>query len=213
MRIDIISDAVCPWCWVGKRRLEKALAQRPDLTLEITWRPYQLNPELPPEGRDRRQLMREKFGDGDRAKQVFQAIKQAGEAEDIPFDFDVIERSPNTLAAHRLIRWAAGAGVQDCVVEGLFAAYFAMGRDIGDTEVLMDVATGCGMDGALVGELLDDERDREMVIEEIDIARRMGVTGVPFFVFDGKYAVSGAQDPAVFLQVIDRALAEVGAAG
>ena len=213
MRIDIISDAVCPWCWDGKRRLEKALAQRPDLTPEITWRPYQLNPELPPEGRDRRQLMREKFGDGDRAQQVFEAIKQAGEAEDIPFDFNVIERSPNTLAAHRLIRWAAGAGVQDCVVEGLFAAYFAMGRDIGDTEVLMDVARGCGMDGALVGELLDDERDREMVIEEIDIARRMGVTGVPFFVFDGKYAVSGAQDPAVFLQVIDRALAEVGAAG
>ena len=213
MRIDIVSDAVCPWCWVGKRRLEKALAQRPDLEPEITWRPYQLNPELPPEGRDRRQLMREKFGGGDRARQVFDAIRQAGEAEDIPFDFDAIERSPNTLSAHRLIRWAAGAGVQDCVVEGLFAAYFAMGRDIGDTEVLIDVARACGMDGALVGQLLDDDRDRDRVVEEIDIARRMGVTGVPFFVFDGKYALSGAQDPAVLLQVIERALAEVGAAG
>jgi len=154
MQIDIVSDTVCPWCFIGKRRLERALAMRPDVPVEIFWRPYRLDPTVPREGVDRRAYMKAKFGDSPRSAAMGEAIRSEGAGEGIDFAFDKIAKTPNTLDSHRLIRWAAGAGVQDAVVERLFKAYFIEGRDIGDAQVLTDVAGEAGMDTALVSELL-----------------------------------------------------------
>jgi predicted DsbA family dithiol-disulfide isomerase len=165
MRIDIISDTVCPWCYVGKRKLERALElfleQNPKVPVEIEWRPFQLDPTTPKEGVDRREHIKRKFGEGPQIKAVGERIAQMGAEEGIAFAFDKIERSPNTLDSHRLIHWSGGAGCQDTVVTALFKAYFEEGRDIGDRQVLVDVAQKAGMDGDLVKELLERDADLE----------------------------------------------------
>lgn len=202
--IDIVSDAVCPWCYIGKRNLEAALADLPELDVEVRWRPYQLDATIPPEGVDRQAYLQRKFGA--RVGEIYGRVKDAGAAAGIPFAFEDIGRSPNTLDAHRLIRWAASAGAQDAVVERLFRDFFIEGKDIGDRNVLIAAAQACGMDGAIVADLLAGDSDKESVREEIASAQNIGVTGVPFFILDGKFALPGAQPPDVLKRAIGKAL-------
>ena len=197
LQLDVVSDVMCPWCYIGKRRLETAIAET-DLALDIRWRPFQLDPTLPPGGKDRKLYLAEKFGSIERARELYENIRQAGEAENIPFAFNNIEVSPNTLDAHRLIRWAGGvdAATQDRVVEALFEAYFINGKHIGDHDTLVRIAKKARMDANLVAELLAGDADRDLVTSEIAQAQAMGVTGVPTFIVANKYALVGAQPAA-----------------
>lgn len=208
MQIDIISDTICPWCFVGKRRLEKAMAQRPALEFEITWRPFQLNPEMPESGMDRETYVTTKFGGNEQARQFYKVIGEAGEAEDINFVFGEGARVPNTIDSHRLIRWAGSAGVQDAVVEALFQKYFQESADIGEHEVLIAIAEGAGMDKDLVAGLLERGDDKKLVADEDLSARKMGISGVPCFIIGQKYSVMGANEPAAFHSVFDQLLDE-----
>lgn len=203
MQIDIVSDTVCPWCFIGKRRLEKALALRPEIAFDIRWRAFRLDPTIPPEGMDRKEYMRAKFGDNPNRQAMQDALKQAGEAEDIKFAFDHIARSPNTLDSHRLIRWSATAGVQNEIVERLFEAYFEDGRDIGNQDVLVEIASDAGMDSATVADLLENGADSTLIENEDALAHRLGISGVPTFIFQNKYMISGAYDPEQLVKVID----------
>jgi len=209
LQVDVVSDVMCPWCYIGKRRLEKAV-EMADVALDLRWRPFQLDPTLPAEGKPREAYLAEKFGSPERAGELYANIKAAGEAEDIPFAFDRIQVSPNTLDAHRLIRWAANAGpdVQGRAVEALFRAYFVEGRNIGDPSVLTAVAEGAGMDAALVAELLVGDADRDLVRQEVELAQQMGVTGVPTFIIANRYAVIGAQAPRQLAQAFQLAAAQ-----
>jgi predicted DsbA family dithiol-disulfide isomerase len=213
MQIDIVSDTVCPWCFIGKRRLERALALRPDMEFDIRWRAYRLDPAIPPEGVDRKQYMQAKFGNNPNRQAMQDALKQAGDGENIAFAFDKIARSPNTLDSHRLIRWSASAGVQNEVVERLFETYFEEGRDIGNADVLTEIASDAGMDSATVADLLEQGADREIIENEDAMAHRLGITGVPTFIFQNKYLVSGAVDPEALLEIIDKVSALIAEAG
>lgn len=216
VRIDIVSDVMCPWCYIGKRRLEQALDTLENEHVEIRWRPYQLDPTLPPEGRDRKEYLEKKFGGPEQAKEIYQRIEAAGHEENLDFNFAGIEVSPNTIDAHRVIRWAINEGeaVQGKLVERLFELYFIEGANIGDHDVLADAAREAGMDGAVVAALLATDRDKDEVQEEIAVAQRMGVTGVPCFILNNKYAVVGAQDPAHLAEAIRQTAQEAaGAAG
>jgi predicted DsbA family dithiol-disulfide isomerase len=205
MQIDVISDTVCPWCFIGKRRLQRAMDARPSIDFDVKWRPYQLDATVPREGMDRQVYMRMKFGDDPmKIVEMHKLIAAEGEKEGIAFDFAAITRRPNTLDSHRLIRWAEAAGVQDEVVERLFIAYFENGEDIGDVRVLADIADICGMDGVEVAQMLESDTDLNLVMREDQIAREMGVTGVPAMIFGNKLAVSGAREPEVLASVIDR---------
>ncbi len=213
MLIEIFSDTICPWCYIGKRKLEAALASYPPFReqqepVEILWRPFQLNPDMPPEGMDRQSYLSGKFGSELRARQIYDNIRQASEQAGLKLDFDRIKRTPSTLDSHRLIRWARSPGVQDDVVEALFEGYFIKGLDIGDHDVLCAIARQCGMDGDLVRELLERGDDRDQIRAEDTQARRLGINGVPCFIIDRKYAISGAQQPPVFHKVFDLARAE-----
>ncbi|WP_430398679.1 DsbA family oxidoreductase [Ferrovibrio sp.] len=207
MRIEIVSDVICPWCFIGKRRLEKAMALRPDIEFEIGWRPFQLNPDMPREGADRKSYLEAKFGGPARAKEIYARVAGEGAKEGIAFDFDGIKRTPNTLAAHSLLRWALEDGVQYDVKEKLFQAYFLQGRDIGDAAVLAEIAAEAGMDHAAVLGKLEQGIDAEVIEAEDRMARELGITGVPFFIVERRYGLSGAQPPEVLLDVIDKALA------
>lgn len=209
IQIDIISDVMCPWCLVGKRRFEKALAMRPDIAVDVRWRPYQLDPTIPAAGIDRQEYLSNKFGGPDRAREIYRSIEQAGEDEGIPFAFDKITKSPNTINAHRVIRWASSEGCQDAVVERLFEMFFIEGRDIGDSSVLREAAVEAGMDEELVTRLLATEEDRDLVEKEIALAREMGVNGVPCFIVANKYVVMGAEQPETIAGALDRALEEL----
>ena len=203
MQIDIISDVICPWCFIGKRRLEKALAQRPEIETAITWRAFQLNPDMPPEGMERRAYLAAKFGGDAHADRLYANVAEAGATVDIPFAFDRIRRTPNTRDAHRLIRHAAAEERADAMVEALFRAYFIDGRDIGDPGVLAAIAGETGLDAGEAGRWLASPAEREEVIAEDRGARRLGINAVPCFVFERQYAVSGAQDAEFFLPVFD----------
>lgn len=202
--IDVVSDAVCPWCYIGKRNLEAALADLPGVAAEIHWRPYQLDPTIPPEGVDRKAYLQRKFGA--RVAEIYGRVSEAGAAAGIPFAFEAIARSPNTLDAHRLIRWSWSAGAQDAVVERLFRDFFIEGKDIGDHAVLIEAARAGGMDGDIVSSLLAGDSDKDEVRGEIAAAQNLGVTGVPFFIFDGSFALPGAQPPDVLKRAIRKAL-------
>ena len=202
--IDVVSDAVCPWCFMGQKRLDRALAQVPEVQAVINWRPFQLDPTIPAQGKDRREYMLAKFGSEERLREIHARIEPLGEAEGIHFDFDAITVSPNTLDAHRVIRWAGAAGndIQNRLVRELFSLYFEQGADIGDRAVLVEAARKSGMDAPVVESLLATDVDRDTVSAEIATASRMGVTGVPCFLLEGKYAVMGAQDASTLADAI-----------
>jgi predicted DsbA family dithiol-disulfide isomerase len=200
---------VCPWCFIGKRKLERALSLRPEVPFDIRWRAYRLDPTIPRGGVDRRAYMKAKFGDSPRTSAMSDAIKAAGDSVDIAFAFDRIEKRPDTIDSHRLIRWAANDDRQNEVVERLFKAYFEEGRDIGDPAVLIDVASDAGMDGTLVRELLAKDADRELIEQEDALAHRMGISGVPTFIFANKYLISGAHDADKLVRVIDKTQSEM----
>jgi predicted DsbA family dithiol-disulfide isomerase len=199
-----VSDVVCPWCYLGEKRLDAALTEEPR-PVALRWRPFQLDPTIPSGGLDRAEYMERKFGRGGRLKEVHDRLMRLGEEVGIAFAFDRIERAPNTLDAHRLIRWAASAGAQSAVVDRLFRAYFVEGRDVGDRAVLLDVAATSGLDADIVDRLLADGADADAVRREIAEAQAMGVTGVPFFVFAGRVGVAGAQDVAVLRRAMSEA--------
>ena len=204
LQIDIVSDVVCPWCYIGKRQLETALAGLPDVRATIHWRPYQLDPTIPAGGYDRQTYLARKFGD--RVSEIYGRVANAGKEAGLDLAFDKIRRSPNTLNAHRLIRWSWAAGVQNKVVDALFYTYFVDGADVGDTDTLVQIAEDAGMDGVVVRRLLIEGSDGEAVEREIEEARSLGVTGVPFFILDQKIGMSGAQPPDVMARGIAKAL-------
>ena len=201
--VDVVSDVVCPWCFIGQKRLDKAIAAS-GVAVQVRWRPFQLDPTIPAEGKDRRDYMLEKFGSEQRIREIHARIEPLGAAEGISFDFDAIKVAPNTLDAHRLIRWAgaAGEGEQNRLVRLLFQLNFEQGKDLGDHAVLVEAAREAGMDAAIAQTLLPTDADVEAVRAEIATASRMGVTGVPCFLIENKYAVMGAQDTATLADAI-----------
>ena len=213
MQLDIVIDVVCPWCYVGKKQLDKALAMRPGIITQKHYRPYQLAPETPVEGVNRKDYYRKKFGEGNPQLKVMREhlLKQA-DTLDISFDFESDCLVANTLDSHRLIRWADSAGVQDAVVDDLMKRYFEDCAFLGDHALLKDVAGNAGMDTGLVAELLGSDKDKAEVTRAIDEARKMGVQGVPMFIFDQKAGVSGAQEADVLVGVIDKLRAEKASA-
>ncbi|MBZ9854597.1 DsbA family protein [Mesorhizobium sp. CA13] len=194
--VDVVSDVVCPWCFIGQKRLDKAVAAAGEVDVHIRWRPFQLDPTIPPEGKDRREYMLAKFGSDEHIRQIHARIEPLGEAEGISFAFGAIKVAPNTLDAHRVIRWAGAAGedVQNRLVRRLFQLNFEEGANIGDQAVLVEAARETGMDASVVETLLPTDADVEAVRTEIATASRMGISGVPCFLLEGKYAVMGAQD-------------------
>ncbi len=211
VRIEIVSDFVCPYCWLGKKRMEAALRLRPDVQAVTVWAPFELDPDTPEGGVPYLDYMRGIFGGGDEAgarrEQAWAGLAEAGRAVGAEYHFDRIAIRPNTLNAHRLMRWAQIAGAGDAVAEALFAANFRDGRDIGDAAVLSEIAQAAGMDAAAVRARLDSDEDRDAVRAEEAAFRDMGVRGVPTFIIDRRVGLSGAQDPQVLAQAMDRALA------
>ena len=212
MRIDIYSDTICPWCFIGKRRLERALAERPQPGLEIRWRAFQLNPDMPAGGLDRQDYLTRKFGGAENAARVYAAVREAGDDEGIPFDFERIERTPNSLLSHRLLRFAGERGDQDPLVERLFNLYFLEGADLENPEVLIQAAADAGFDPEAARGYLEAGTGLEDVQREDMQARRAGIQGVPTFIVNGHYALSGAQEPKVLFQMFDLAREEKPAA-
>ena len=208
IEIDVISDVMCPWCYIGKRRLEKALALVPDVAVDIRWRPYQLDNTIPETGMDRKEYLRNKFGSDEQADQVYGPVRAAGKDEEIPFEFDKITISPNTLNAHRIIRWAMAEGVQDAAVERLFQLYFIEGANLTDKNVLADAAVEAGLERPVVERLLESDADLEETRAEISQAQQMGVTGVPAFIIGSRYAVMGAREPEAIAQAIAEVVKE-----
>ena len=193
LTIDIVSDVVCPWCYLGKRRLEEALQKLGRTDATVRWRPFQLDESIPEQGLDRQAYMRGKFGDLSRLQSVHDRLVAYGKEVGADYDFEAIARAPNTLKAHRLIRWAGEAGVQDAVVDRLFRAYFEQGQDIGDVATLAEIAAESGLDREEIARRLASDEDEQAAQTEIDAWRRAGVTGVPFFIFNEKLAVPGAE--------------------
>jgi predicted DsbA family dithiol-disulfide isomerase len=208
LAIDIISDVICPWCYIGKRRLEKAVAAlEGQHEVRVRWLPFQLNPSMPKEGISRKDYRTAKFGSLERSLELDARVIAVGEAEGIHFAFDRIERTPNTLDAHRLIWLADKEGVQGAVVEALFRAYFTEGRDISNRQALIDVVAEAGLDRAKAESVLDSDEGLEAIKEADHQARRFRVEGVPFFIINGKFTLSGAQPPEAFLDAFRQAVA------
>lgn len=193
--IDVVSDVVCPWCFIGMKRLQRAVAAA-GVEAQINWRPFQLDPAVPAEGLERKAYMLGKFGSEDKIREIHNRMEPLGRAEGIAFDFDAITVAPNTLDAHRLIRWAgaSGAAVQGRLAGLLFSLYFEKGQNIGDRAVLVEASREAGMDAAVVEALLPTDAGLEEVRKEIATATQMGVTGVPCFLLERRYAVMGAQE-------------------
>ena len=216
MLIDVISDVVCPWCFIGKRNLEAALRtweqQNPEEEMpRVRWHPFQLNPGLPGEGIPRDRYVAEKFGGPERAKEIYARVSSAGLQAGIDFRFGAIQRQPNTVDAHRLIHIAEDLGLQDAMVESLFRSYFLEAADLTSKEALAGIAAGAGMAKQEIETYLESDADRLLIENADHRARTIGVQGVPFFIFDQKYAVSGAQPPEVLLDVMRKVRAEVAA--
>ena len=208
--IDVVSDVVCPWCYVGKRRLEAALrdwaVQHPDIEPVVYWHTFMLNPDMPPEGVDRQAYLDQKFGG--RAHEVYDRVKAAGHEVGLNFAFERISRQPNTVVAHSLVAASAPGEAQARMVEALFEAYFVAGRDLTEASELMDVAESAGMDRAQAEAHLQNAALHSQTIESDQAAREMGVTGVPFFIFNRRVGISGAHEPEVLLRAMAQSLEE-----
>jgi predicted DsbA family dithiol-disulfide isomerase len=212
MILDIFSDPVCPWCFIGKRRLQKALDRMPEEARpQVRWRAFMLNPDMPLDGMERNAYLARKFGSSQRAMELYATIAQAGLEEGIAFAFGDIARTPSTMNAHRLILWAEESGRQGEIVEEMFLRYFTGGIDIGDLDALVAIAADCGLDSDAARRFLASGEDADAVLAEHNLAQRIGINGVPCFILDGRYAVSGAQSPEVLQRMIDTARATVAA--
>ena len=211
IRIDTFADVVCPWCYIGEKRLQAALEKRPDLEVERHWQPFQLRPEMPPEGVDWQEFVNEKFGGMERAGEMFERVVHTGAELGIDFRFDQMTRSPNTTDAHRLILLANSQGREWEMVHALYRAHFTEGANLSDHATLAGIAEESGLDSAQVQEFLETGEGIDIVAESQQIAAQLGINGVPFFIFDSRLAVSGAQPEEVFLQVLDQLEAEVAA--
>jgi predicted DsbA family dithiol-disulfide isomerase len=205
MRVDIFVDVVCPWCFIGKRQFERALATRPDLSPQKAWRPFQLNPEMPAEGMPSDEFFAAKFGSAAVVAERRKTVAGIGSTVGIDFAFDRIARQPNTLDAHRLIRYALKRGRGDAMVEALFTAHFVLGRDIGDRNALAAIAGENGLDAGEAQAFLQSREETAAILGEDQEARRIGISAVPCYVFDRQYAVAGAPEPEFFLAVFERA--------
>lgn len=205
IHVDVFSDPICPWCFIGKRRLEQAISTYPhELNLQLSWRCFQLNPSMPADGMDRLTYLAAKFGGPERARAVYGHIADTGKQAGIDFKFDAIKRTPNTLAAHRLLRWAQSHGQDaNALMTRLFEAYFFEGQDLGETQVLLDALDQAGLDVRGARALLEGGDYGHEVEEEEATARAMGLTGVPLFVFEQSYALSGAQESPAFHRIFD----------
>lgn len=203
MRIDIVFDTVCPWCFVGKRRFDKALKQRPHLKPEVRYRSFLLNPDLPPQGVDRREYLERKFGGSHQYERIAEALVYTGKGEGISFALDKIKRTPNSANSHRLVRLAHTLGRQHEAVELLFSAFFERGLDIGNIEVLIRLADELGIERAMAQAHLSGENDLNAVYTENARMHRLGITGVPCFIFNDSRAIAGAQEPEILLRMLD----------
>lgn len=209
VKLDILSDPICPWCYIGKTHLEKALAAIPDHPFVIEWHPFQLNPDMPDAGMDRREYLETKFGGKDGAVRAYAPVVEHAHNAGLNINFEAMSRTPNTLDAHRLIHWAGIEGKQTEAVDALFRAYFVDGRDIGNHEVLGDIADSIGMDAAVVQKLLKTDADREDIAKRDTHSREMGVNSVPTFIVANKHAVPGAQPPELWEQVIREIMSQL----
>lgn len=205
VRIDIVSDIVCPWCFIGKRRLEKALAMKPDIPVELHWRPYFLNDWIPREGISREQYLTTKFGGVERYTAIAQRVAAAAREEGLTYAMDKISRQPNTTDAHRLIRWAESIGKAAEMKQKLMNLYFTEGADLTDRAVLADAAAAVGLDRAKVEAALASDEGVAQIEREAEAAKEAGIQGVPMFIFGGRFAVSGAQSPEYLAEAIERA--------
>lgn len=208
LQIEVVFDLVCPWCYLGTRRLRRALRARPDIVADIFWRPFLLNPDIPAAGLPRQDFLTRKFGGEERARRLHATIAELGRAEGVPFRFDRILRMPSSLDAHRLVRFAAREGHAEQAVETLFHGYFAEGADLGHIETLVRLAGRVGLDPKAVHRFLDSGAEADAVHAENLRAHRLGINGVPCFVVAGRHAIAGAQEPEVIERLIDVALVE-----
>lgn len=203
MIIDVVYDTICPWCFIGKRRLEQALALRPNFPAILRWHPFLLNPQMPPEGADRSVYLTKKFGGEARVKRIFGAISEAGKGVGVDFAFDRIARTPNTVNAHRLVHRAQIEDRAGDAVEAVFKAYFLDGRDTGSVEILVDIGEDLGLDPVELRRYLMGNEDVTAIYENNARAHRTGINGVPSFLFNGRLAISGAQEPPVLARILD----------
>ena len=202
IKLDIMSDPICPWCYIGKAHLDRALQDHPDHPFAIEWHPFQLNPDMPREGMDRRSYLERKFGGKEGAVRAYAPVVEHAEKAGLKINFEAMQRTPNTLDAHRLIHWAGIEGRQTAAVSALFKAYFVEARDIGDAEVLADIADSIEMDAAVVTRLLKSDVDAQDIRDRDAHSRKMGVNSVPTFIIANAHAVPGAQPPELWAQVI-----------
>jgi len=202
IKLDIMSDPICPWCYIGKAHLDRALQDHPNHPFAIEWHPFQLNPEMPREGMDRRAYLEGKFGGKEGAVRAYAPVVEHAEKAGLNINFEAMQRTPNTLDAHRLIHWAGIEGRQTAAVSALFKAYFVDARDIGDAEVLADIADSIEMDAAVVTRLLKSDVDAQDIRDRDAHSRKMGVNSVPTFIIANAHAVPGAQPPELWAQVI-----------
>ena len=208
IRIDVVSDIVCPWCFIGKRRLEKALALASDVPVEVHYRPYYLNEWIPAEGMSRDEYLTTKFGSPERYKGIAQRVQAAAAAEGLVYAVDSISRQPNTRDAHRLIRWAEDIGKAPDMKQRLMDLYFTEGADLSNEAVLVQAAADVGLDPEDVRAALDSDKDIAEIEQEVNAAKEAGIQGVPCFILDGKYAISGAQEPEALAQAIQQVSAQ-----
>lgn len=209
VKLDIMSDPICPWCYIGKTHLDKALAAIPDHPFVIEWHPFQLNPDMPAEGMGRRDYLETKFGGKDAAIRAYAPVVENAKAAGLNINFEGMQRTPNTMDAHRLIHWAGIEEKQSAAVHALFDAYFVQARDIGDHEVLADVADSVGMDASVIRRLLASDSDRDDIAARDAHSRQMGISSVPTFIVASQHAVPGAQPPELWQKVIRELMGQI----
>ena len=209
IKLDILSDPICPWCFIGKTQLDRALEGVEQTIFTREWHPFQLNPDMPAGGMDRREYLERKFGGKDGAVQAYAQIEDHAKAIGLDIDFAAMKRTPSTVDAHRLIYWAGLESVQDIVVEHLFDAYFCKGQDIGDAGTLVSIADKAGLDADVITRLLSGDQDAQLIRDRDAHSRQRGVNSVPTFIVDNQYAVPGAQPPEVWAKVVQELTAKV----
>ncbi len=209
LTVEVVHDLVCPWCYLGTRRLLRTLRRRPDLLVELVWRPFLLNPDMPRVGMARSDYVVRKFGGEDRARRLYSSIAEIGRTEGVEFRFDRVRRTPSSVDAHRLVRWAARFGRANGVVEALFTAHFTDGRDLGEIGVLCAIAGACGLDPTAARAMLSGDAELDGVHADNLRAHRLGINGVPCFVVGGRHAIAGAQEPEVIERLLDVAAVDM----